>query len=59
MYAYHVFLSKSWRPPRHIREKTEEHHDRIRAKYHIIVEGEDIPPPIPTFTVSFANANSV
>jgi len=24
-------------------------HDRVRAKYHILVEGEEIPPPLKTF----------
>ncbi|GJE97052.1 DEAD/DEAH box helicase [Phanerochaete sordida] len=43
-------LKTTWRPPRFIRERTEEQHRRLREKYHIIVEGEDIPPPIENFT---------
>lgn len=42
----------SWRPPKYIREKSAEERVRIREKYHIVVEGEDIPPPIESFTVS-------
>ncbi|KAG8924687.1 hypothetical protein FRC00_004818 [Tulasnella sp. 408] len=46
---YSEAMKTSWRPPRFIRERTEEENDRIRQKYHIIVEGDDIPPPIPDF----------
>lgn len=28
---------------------SEARHDRVRKKYHILVEGEGIPPPIKTF----------
>ncbi|OSD02753.1 P-loop containing nucleoside triphosphate hydrolase protein [Trametes coccinea BRFM310] len=43
-------LKSSWRPPRFVRERSEEENRRIREKYHIIVEGEDLPPPIENFT---------
>ncbi|KAG8855168.1 DEAD-box ATP-dependent RNA helicase 35 [Tulasnella sp. 330] len=46
---YTTTMKTSWRPPRYIRERSEEHHTKVREKYHIIVEGDDIPPPIPTF----------
>ncbi|CCA72383.1 probable DEAD-box ATP-dependent RNA helicase 35 [Serendipita indica DSM 11827] len=46
---YTESLKTSWRPPKHIRERTEEENARIREKYHILVEGEDVPPPIETF----------
>ncbi|KAJ7074416.1 P-loop containing nucleoside triphosphate hydrolase protein [Mycena amicta] len=39
----------AWRPPRYIRERSSDQHQRIRDKYHILVEGEDIPPPIERF----------
>lgn len=42
-------LKASWCPPKHIREKTQEQLARIRDKYHIVVEGEDVPPPIEHF----------
>ncbi|KAF5358049.1 hypothetical protein D9756_001780 [Leucocoprinus leucothites] len=42
-------LTASWRPPRYIRERTEQEHQKLRDKYHILVEGEDIPPPIEHF----------
>ncbi|KIL00639.1 hypothetical protein PAXRUDRAFT_821429 [Paxillus rubicundulus Ve08.2h10] len=46
---YSESLKSSWRPPKHIRERTEEQHGRLREKYHIIVDGENIPPPIEHF----------
>ena len=46
-----------WRPARYIRERTEEQHQRLREKYHIIVDGEDIPPPIEHFEVSRTSAS--
>ncbi|EJD44074.1 P-loop containing nucleoside triphosphate hydrolase protein [Auricularia subglabra TFB-10046 SS5] len=39
----------SWRPPRHIRERTEDQHRKLREKHHIIVDGDDVPPPIARF----------
>ncbi|KAH7927700.1 P-loop containing nucleoside triphosphate hydrolase protein [Leucogyrophana mollusca] len=47
--SYTESLKTSWRPPRYIRERSEEHHRRLREKYHIIVDGDDIPPPIEHF----------
>lgn len=38
-----------WRPPAYIRDRTEEQHQKLREKFHIICEGEDIPPPIEHF----------
>jgi ATP-dependent RNA helicase DDX41 len=48
---YTESLTTSWRAPRYIRERTQDQHTAIREKYHILVEGEDIPPPIEHFTV--------
>ncbi|KAF9792318.1 DEAD-domain-containing protein [Thelephora terrestris] len=42
-------LQTSWNPPKHIRDKTPEQLARLREKYHIVVEGEDVPPPIEFF----------
>lgn len=41
----------SWRPPHYIRGKSDEEHDAVRDKFHILVSGDDIPPPIPNFRV--------
>ncbi|KAL5531326.1 hypothetical protein ACEPAG_4203 [Sanghuangporus baumii] len=43
-------LKTSWRPPRFIRERPNETNQKIREQYHILVDGEDVPPPIPSFT---------
>ncbi|RDB21215.1 DEAD-box ATP-dependent RNA helicase 35 [Hypsizygus marmoreus] len=46
---YTESLKTSWRPPKYIRDQPEEQHQKVRDKYHILVEGEDIPPPIEHF----------
>ncbi|KAF8334129.1 P-loop containing nucleoside triphosphate hydrolase protein [Cantharellus anzutake] len=47
--SYTESLKTSWRAPRYIRERTEAQHSKLREKYHIIVDGEGIPPPIEKF----------
>ncbi|KAG0759759.1 hypothetical protein G6F57_009899 [Rhizopus arrhizus] len=42
-------MKSSWTPPRYIRELSEKEHQAIRDKYHILVEGEDLVPPIRHF----------
>ena len=42
-------MKTTWRPPQCIMRRSEEQHDALRKKLHIIVEGDDIPPPIPSF----------
>ena len=42
-------IETGWKPPTHIRAMTKEDCEEIRDKWHIIVEGVDIPPPIRTF----------
>ncbi|KAI8817044.1 P-loop containing nucleoside triphosphate hydrolase protein [Fimicolochytrium jonesii] len=42
-------LKTSWTPPKHIRELSEGQLNDVRKKFHIIVEGDDVPPPIKTF----------
>ena len=48
-----ILCSLSWRPPRYILAMSEERHERVRRKHRILVEGEDIAPPIKSFKVSF------
>ncbi|ORX38391.1 P-loop containing nucleoside triphosphate hydrolase protein [Kockovaella imperatae] len=42
-------LKTTWRPPGFIRDMSEEEWQAVREKHHIIVEGEEIPPPITNF----------
>ncbi|QRV86166.1 DEAD/DEAH box helicase [Ceratobasidium sp. AG-Ba] len=42
-------LKTSWRPPRFVRDRTEEQNNKIREQNHIIAEGDNIPPPITSF----------
>ncbi len=42
-------MNTGWRPPRKIREMTEEAITKIRTKFQISVEGADVPPPITKF----------
>ena len=42
-------LKTDWRPPRHIRDRPEADHEALRKKWHILVEGTAIPPPIKSF----------
>jgi ATP-dependent RNA helicase DDX41 len=42
-------LKTSWSAPKYILNKTAAEHDEVRGKWHILVEGEDCPPPIKSF----------
>ncbi|KAL4231239.1 DEAD (Asp-Glu-Ala-Asp) box polypeptide 41 [Mactra antiquata] len=42
-------IKTGWLPPKYILSKSEETHEKVRKKYHILVEGENKPPPIKTF----------
>ncbi|KAG9292266.1 hypothetical protein G9A89_009078 [Geosiphon pyriformis] len=42
-------MKTTWRPPLHVRERPQQENDVIRNKYSILVEGEDVPPPIKHF----------
>lgn len=47
--TYENPLHTGWRAPCYIREASESRNQRLRKKFHILVEGNDIPPPIKTF----------
>lgn len=42
-------IKTGWRPPRCILKLSESYHEKVRKKRHILVEGEELPPPIKTF----------
>ena len=44
-----ISIFNSWNPPRYISKKSEEKHEKVRKKWHIMTEGKDLPPPIKSF----------
>ncbi|XP_053975594.1 ATP-dependent RNA helicase abstrakt [Hylaeus anthracinus] len=42
-------IKTSWRPPRTVLALGEARHDRVRRKLRILVEGDDVPPPLKSF----------
>lgn len=42
-------IKTSWKPPQYILVMSEARHNRVRKKLCILVEGEDVPPPIKSF----------
>ncbi|XP_063413088.1 probable ATP-dependent RNA helicase DDX41 [Mytilus trossulus] len=42
-------IKTGWTPPSYILHRSEHKHEELRKKYHILVEGEDLPPPIKYF----------
>jgi ATP-dependent RNA helicase DDX41 len=42
-------MQTGWKPPLSIRSLSDKECDDIRKQWHILVEGEDIPPPIKNF----------
>lgn len=46
---YEESIKTSWKPPRHILEMGDEKFQKIRDTFMILVEGNNIPPPIKTF----------
>ncbi|KAF2359880.1 DEAD/DEAH box helicase domain [Trinorchestia longiramus] len=46
---YTESLQTSWRPPDRVLAMDEARHERVRRKYKILVEGEDVPPPLKSF----------
>jgi len=47
--SYTEALTTGWTPPDYITEMPESRHERVRKKLDILVEGENVPPPIKTF----------
>ncbi|TYZ58610.1 hypothetical protein PybrP1_004357 [[Pythium] brassicae (nom. inval.)] len=46
---YADVMRTTWTPPRAIAQMTSAECDAVRKKWHILVEGEDVPPPIKSF----------
>ncbi|POY72572.1 hypothetical protein BMF94_4399 [Rhodotorula taiwanensis] len=47
--VYTERMKTSWQAPHYIRNQSEEEHEAVREKFHILTSGDDVPPPIPTF----------
>lgn len=47
---YYEPIKTSWKPPRYILELPENRHEQTRTELRILVEGEDIPPPLKRFS---------
>lgn len=47
--VYTESVKTNWRPPKHIRDMSASEVEDIREKWHILTEGENIPPPIRSF----------
>ncbi|KAI9317350.1 P-loop containing nucleoside triphosphate hydrolase protein [Zopfochytrium polystomum] len=47
--AYTEPMASSWTPPRYIRDMRGDEIEEVRKQWHIIAEGENIPPPIRSF----------
>ncbi|ORX90528.1 P-loop containing nucleoside triphosphate hydrolase protein [Basidiobolus meristosporus CBS 931.73] len=42
-------MKSTWKPPSYLQNLSEEKLSEMRKKYHILVDGEDVPPPIKSF----------
>lgn len=47
--VYNQSMKTGWKPPAKIRKLPESEHEGVRQKFHIIVEGTDLPPPVTSF----------
>ena len=43
---YKEAIRRSWRAPRHIENMPQERVEKIRSQFHILVSGDDVPPPV-------------
>ncbi|KAI5076913.1 hypothetical protein GOP47_0008978 [Adiantum capillus-veneris] len=43
-------METGWKPPSHVRHMSEKECEEIRKRWHILVEGEAVPPPCQNFT---------
>jgi ATP-dependent RNA helicase DDX41 len=46
---YTESLTTTWKAPRYISERDEKINEEIRKKWHILIEGENCPPPLRSF----------
>ena len=44
-----LYIYSSWRPPRYIQQRPPQKHAKLREKYCIQTQGDDLPPVCQTF----------
>lgn len=47
--AYTEPIETGWRPPSRIAAMPEDRHRRVRERFHILVDGDQVPPPLKSF----------
>ncbi|KDE05983.1 hypothetical protein MVLG_03668 [Microbotryum lychnidis-dioicae p1A1 Lamole] len=57
--VYTERLKTTWTAPKFIRERSEEENDKIRDQFHILVAGDEVPPPIPNFRASLSQSRAI
>jgi len=51
--VYTESLKTSWTPPRRIANRSAKENQAVRDKWHILVDGDNAPPPVTKFSVRF------
>ena len=46
---YTKIMTTGWKPPARLRHQTEDDHQAVRDKFHIITEGDHLVAPVTTF----------
>ena len=54
-----LIFYQSWSPPQYVLERTPEQNQKLRDKYHILTEGDNIPAPIEHFAVSNGQVHGI
>lgn len=47
--VYHQSMKTGWKLPARVRKLPEREHEAVRQRFHILVEGTDLPPPVTSF----------
>ena len=49
--VYTKAMMTGWKPPAKLRKRSEAENQAVRDKFHILVDGANLPPPITEFEV--------